>query len=186
MRPLVRMTGIALLLASCTPKISTHASPAGNKTLAANELSSDELIRLQHNVKLHLAKAHRLQALCYPADSRDRKALLIATLEALDTAVSRLEGDDELAGRMRVLQMTCHRELGQHSRRQPQVDANRKHMPAPDPAALSRRVGARLRLVGRNVWADSSGRRRLCRAAAARWLHEICVGAAYRADPTLA
>jgi hypothetical protein len=84
-----------------------------SKPPAANELSSDELVRLQFNVKLHLVKAQRLQALCYPADSRDRKALLLATLESLDAAVSRLDSEDELAARMRVVQMTCYRELGQ-------------------------------------------------------------------------
>lgn len=84
-----------------------------SKPPAANELSSDELVRLQFNVKLHLAKAQRLQALCYPADSRDRKALLLATLDSLDAAVSRLDSEDELAARMRVVQMTCYRELGQ-------------------------------------------------------------------------
>jgi hypothetical protein len=84
-----------------------------SKPPAASELSSDELVRLQFNVKLHLAKAQRLQALCYPADSRDRKALLLATLESLNAAVSRLDSEDELAARMRVVQMTCYRELGQ-------------------------------------------------------------------------
>jgi hypothetical protein len=84
-----------------------------SKPPAGDELSSDELVRLQFNVKLHLAKAQRLQALCYPADSRDRKALLLATLESLDAAVSRLDSEDELAARMRVVQMTCYRELGQ-------------------------------------------------------------------------
>ena len=84
-----------------------------SKQPTANELSSEELLRLQFNVKLHLAKAQRLQALCYPADSRDRKALLLATLESLDAAVSRLDSEDELAARMRVVQMTCYRELGQ-------------------------------------------------------------------------
>lgn len=84
-----------------------------SKPPAAEELSAEELVRLQFNVKLHLAKAQRLQALCYPPESRDRKALLLATLESLEAAVSRLDAEDELAARMRVVQMTCLRELGQ-------------------------------------------------------------------------
>lgn len=84
-----------------------------SKSVAPAGLSADELLRLQFNVKLHLAKAQRLQALCYPVASRDRKALLLATLESLDAAVSRLDAEDDLAARMRVLQMTCYRELGQ-------------------------------------------------------------------------
>jgi hypothetical protein len=84
-----------------------------SKPPAMGELSADELVRLQFNVKLHLAKAQRLQALCYPVDSRDRKALLLATLESLDAAVSRLDSEDELAARIRVVQMVCYRELGQ-------------------------------------------------------------------------
>jgi hypothetical protein len=78
-----------------------------------HELTAEELVRLQLNVKLHLAKAQRLQARCYPPESRDRKALLLATLASLDSAVSRLDAEDELGARMRVLQMTCYRELGE-------------------------------------------------------------------------
>lgn len=84
-----------------------------SKPAKEHELTAEELVRLQLNVKLHLAKAQRLQALCYPPKSRDRKALLLATLASLDSAVSRLDAEDELGARMRVLQMTCYRELGE-------------------------------------------------------------------------
>jgi len=82
-------------------------------SIREEELSADELTRLQLNVSLHLAKARRLQAMCYEPESRDRKAMLLATLDALEAAVKRLDASDELALRMRVLQMACLRELGQ-------------------------------------------------------------------------
>lgn len=108
-----------------------------SKPVAGGGLSADELLRLQFNVKLHLAKAQRLQALCYPVASRDRKALLLATLESLDAAVSRLDAEDDLAARLRVLQMTCYRELGQLN------DAHRvwKLLDRDDVASEHRRAG---------------------------------------------
>jgi hypothetical protein len=88
------------------------------KPVPEGGLTVDELPRLQANTQLYLAKANQLQALCYPADSRDRKALLLATLTALETSASRLDADDELAGRIRVMQLAVHRELGQMSEAQ--------------------------------------------------------------------
>lgn len=108
-----RLRGAAKAFEAVIDQLDRDIVERRNKTLAANELTVDELVRLQLNARLHLAQAHRTQALCYPADSRDRQALLVATLEAIDTAVSRLDADDELAARMRVLQMICLRESGQ-------------------------------------------------------------------------
>jgi hypothetical protein len=83
-----------------------------SQTPHGGALSAQELERLQMNVGLHLAKARRQQALCYDTASRDRKALLLATVDTIEQAVAKLPAEDELAGEMRVLQITCLRELG--------------------------------------------------------------------------
>ena len=51
--------------------------------LREGELSSQALASLQHNVRFHLARAYRNQALCYDAGSRDRTASLTEALEQL-------------------------------------------------------------------------------------------------------
>jgi tetratricopeptide (TPR) repeat protein len=86
--------------------------PGRRQSLRPGELSAEELDRLQVNIGLHLAKARKLQAMCYPAESRDRQAMLLATLDALEQAVARLDSADPLAAEIRVLQMECFRLLG--------------------------------------------------------------------------
>jgi hypothetical protein len=76
------------------------------------ELTLEELNRLKVQVDYQRARTEGLRAFCYEPESRDRKALLLAALDIVETAAARLNPQDELAGKLRVQQMSCLRELG--------------------------------------------------------------------------
>jgi hypothetical protein len=107
-----QLRAAAKLLDDIQSALEKEIAARRGRTVRDEELSAEELQRLQMNVGLQLAKARRAQAMCYPAESRDRKALLLATLDALERAVAKLDAADELAGQMRVAQMAVLRQLG--------------------------------------------------------------------------
>ncbi len=82
-----------------------------NQPSKGTELTADELGRLKMQAEFQCARTQWSRAYCYPAESLDRKALLLAALESVEGAVGRLSPQDELSGNLRVLQMACLREL---------------------------------------------------------------------------
>ena len=81
-------------------------------SLREGELSSPELASLQHNVRFHLARAYRNQALCYDVGSTDRTASLTEALEQLKQPLMQLTPDEPLAVDVRLQQIVCLRLLG--------------------------------------------------------------------------
>jgi hypothetical protein len=77
----------------------------------AAELSADDLISLQNNLRYQLARAYRNQALCYAADSDDRISALLQAIRTLDP-LTRLTNGDPMMWRARVDLIVCLRQLG--------------------------------------------------------------------------
>jgi hypothetical protein len=98
-------------LADIAQQLAKEIPQRRNQPVKEGELSVEELTRLKLQVEWQLAKTSWSRAFCYVAESRDRKALLLSTLESLETAVARINANDELTGQLRILQMACLREL---------------------------------------------------------------------------
>lgn len=90
----------------------TQLVPQQNRRLQPGDLSPQELASLQHNVRFHLARAHRNQALCFPSGSSDRTASLTEALEQLKQPLLQLAPDDPLATEARLNQIVGLRLLG--------------------------------------------------------------------------
>jgi hypothetical protein len=79
-----------------------------------NELSAAELISLQHQVRYHQARAARNRALCYPADSDDRIAMLTQAIDVLKDALTQISAQEPMAVRLRIDLAVCYRLLADY------------------------------------------------------------------------
>jgi hypothetical protein len=79
------------------------------------QLTSEELDALQHNVRYQLARARRNQGLCYKAGSDDRVAALRQALEQLDKLKELLAPDDPILWRVKLDEGLCTRLLEDHA-----------------------------------------------------------------------
>ncbi|MBP87229.1 MAG: hypothetical protein CMJ64_10995 [Planctomycetaceae bacterium] len=115
--------------------------------LRPGELSSTALASLQHNVRFHLARAYRNQALCYDAGSSDRTASLTEALEQLKQPLLQLTPDDPLAVDARLQQTICLRLLGDTTAADQYLRSFAEIELTPDQQLLVRSEAIRLRLA---------------------------------------
>jgi hypothetical protein len=78
------------------------------------QLTSEELDALQHNVRFQLARARRNQGLCYKPGSDDRVAALRQALVQLGKLRAVLAEDDPILWRVKLDEGLCHRLLDEH------------------------------------------------------------------------
>jgi hypothetical protein len=93
---------------------AADVTAALRKPPSKDQLTRNELLSLEKNVKFQLAVAYRNQALCYAADSADRDNALRQALEQLSTLAS-MSTVDSLAWQARLEEITCHRLMGQQA-----------------------------------------------------------------------
>jgi hypothetical protein len=115
--------------------------------LRPDELSAPALASLQHNVRFHLARAYRNQALCYDAGSRDRTASLTEALEQLKQPLLQLAPEDPLAVEARLQQIVCLRLLGDVKAADQYLSSFAEIELSPDKQLLVRAEAIRLRLA---------------------------------------
>lgn len=90
----------------------TQLVPNSPRNQQPGALTRNELTSLQHNVRFHLARAYRNQALCFAAGSSDRTASLTEALEQLKQPLLQLAPEDALAVEARLQQIIGLRLLG--------------------------------------------------------------------------
>jgi hypothetical protein len=85
---------------------------APDRPTESGELSGNELLAVQNNVRFQLARTLSNQALCYPTGSDDRIASLTLATEQLQRVLRQLRDDDPLAWQVYLHLATCYRLLG--------------------------------------------------------------------------
>lgn len=93
-------------------QLAADIGSAPDRPADSGELSGNELLALQNNVRFQLARTLSNQALCYPAGSDDRLASLTLATEQLQRVLRQLREDDPLTWQVYLHLATCYRLLG--------------------------------------------------------------------------
>lgn len=93
-------------------QLAANIGSAPDRPANSDELSGNELLALQNNVRFQLARTLSNQALCYPAGSTDRIASLTLATDQLQRVLRQLREDDPLAWQVYLHLATCYRLLG--------------------------------------------------------------------------
>jgi hypothetical protein len=140
--------GIKELRDVSTDLLQAMRTPARGK----DQLSRDELLSLEKNLKHQLAVAYRNQGLCYTEESPDRDNSLRQAVEQLSTLV-KLSPVDPLAWQARLEEITCLRLMKQAvavQRRLAELDSEE---PPPQVRLRARAERVRLHLAAADVQA---------------------------------
>ena len=93
-------------------QLTANIGSAPDRPTDSGELSGNELLALQNNVRFQLARTLSNQGLCYPAGSDDRLASLTLATEQLQRVLRQLREDDPLVWQVYLHLATCYRLLG--------------------------------------------------------------------------
>jgi tetratricopeptide (TPR) repeat protein len=116
------------------------------RSAVPGDLSAEELIALQHHVRFYQAKSLKNLALCYPADSDDRIAMLSQAVEVLRQALTQIAVEDPLANSIRIDLAACYRPLGDFAGAQQALDTVLRGEPEPQVRLAAVAEAARIQL----------------------------------------
>ncbi len=102
----------AQLLDRLDNQLTTELPNARRRLPSDDDLSADELISLQLHIWQQLTRARRNQAMCYSADSNDRRAGLNDAITFAKKALAQLPAHEPLMVEVRLEQAACLRLLG--------------------------------------------------------------------------